>query len=98
MNYLAHAYQPLNEPYFAASTALPDRMSVIDRQNRARRQDAEPITSDPTRWDAPHGNARHNRAFMHTPPFKRRAPVAPFRIFTPNSHTKLALCHVHDYN
>lgn len=47
VNYLAHAYEHLNEPYFAAGTALPDWMSVIDRKNRARRQYAEPITSDP---------------------------------------------------
>ncbi|MFN3193537.1 MAG: hypothetical protein ACE361_23695 [Aureliella sp.] len=42
MNYLAHAYRFLDEPYFAAGTALPDWMSVIDRKNRARRQYAEP--------------------------------------------------------
>lgn len=49
MNYLAHAYQHLDNPYFAAGTGLPDWMSVIDRKNRARRQYAEPITqhSDP---------------------------------------------------
>ncbi len=45
MNYLAHAYQHLGDPYFAAGTALPDWMSVIDRPNRARRQYAEPITA-----------------------------------------------------
>lgn len=47
MNYLAHAYRFLHDPYFAAGTALPDWMSVIDRKNRARRQFAEPITQDP---------------------------------------------------
>lgn len=49
MNYLAHAYQYLDQPYFAAGTALPDWMSVIDRKNRARRQYAEPVVehSDP---------------------------------------------------
>lgn len=46
MNYLAHAYQFLNDPYFAAGTALPDWMSVIDRKNRARRQFALPVTDD----------------------------------------------------
>ncbi|MEM8733862.1 MAG: hypothetical protein AAGG44_06565 [Planctomycetota bacterium] len=45
MNYLAHAYQFLDEPFFAAGTALPDWMSVIDRKNRARRQYAEPVTT-----------------------------------------------------
>lgn len=44
MNYLSHAYRFLDDPYFAAGTALPDWMSVIDRKNRARRQFAEPVT------------------------------------------------------
>ncbi len=44
MNYLAHAYQHLADPHFAAGTALPDWLSVIDRKNRARRQYAEPLT------------------------------------------------------
>lgn len=44
MNYLAHAYLHLDDPYFAAGTALPDWMSVIDRKNRARKQYAEPVT------------------------------------------------------
>lgn len=47
MNYLAHAYLHLHEPYFAAGTALPDWMSVIDRKNRARQKYAEPVTEDP---------------------------------------------------
>jgi len=53
LNYLAHAYQHLDDPYFVAGTALPDWMSVIDRKNRPRRQYAEPIVghSDP-RFDA----------------------------------------------
>lgn len=46
MNYLAHAYQHLDRPYFAVGTALPDWMSVLDRKNRARRQFAEPVTQD----------------------------------------------------
>lgn len=46
MNYLAHAYLHLDRPYYAAGTALPDWMSVIDRKNRARRQFAEPIADD----------------------------------------------------
>ncbi len=47
LNYLAHAYQHLHTPYFAAGTALPDWMSVIDRKNRARRQYAEPVVTHP---------------------------------------------------
>lgn len=46
MNYLAHAYRFLDDPYFVAGTALPDWMSVIDRKNRARRRFAEPVTED----------------------------------------------------
>jgi len=45
VNYLAHAYRHLSDPYFAAGTALPDWMSVVDRKNRARRQYAEPVTT-----------------------------------------------------
>lgn len=49
LNYLAHAYLHLDDPYFAAGTGLPDWMSVVDRKNRARRQYAEPVAehSDP---------------------------------------------------
>lgn len=46
LNYLAHAYRHLDRPYFAAGTALPDWMNVIDRKNRARRQFAEPVLQD----------------------------------------------------
>jgi hypothetical protein len=46
VNYLAHAYLHLDRPYFAAGTALPDWMSVLDRKNRARRQFAEPVAED----------------------------------------------------
>ncbi|MFK7736015.1 MAG: hypothetical protein AB8B50_08310 [Pirellulaceae bacterium] len=43
MNYLAHAYLHFDDPYFAAGTALPDWMSVLDRKNRARQRYAEPV-------------------------------------------------------
>ena len=46
VNYLAHAYRFIDRPLFAAGTALPDWMNVIDRKNRARRQYAEPILLD----------------------------------------------------
>lgn len=46
MNYLAHAYRFLDRPFFAAGTALPDWMNVVDRKNRARRQYAEPVLLD----------------------------------------------------
>jgi hypothetical protein len=41
MNYLAHGYQYVDDPYFLAGTALPDWMSVLDRRNRARSQAAQ---------------------------------------------------------
>lgn len=47
MNYLAHAYRFLDRPLFAAGTALPDWMNVVDRKNRARQQYAEPVLLDP---------------------------------------------------
>ena len=47
MNYLSHAFRHLDRPYFAAGTALPDWMSLLDRKNRARRQYAEPVIDDP---------------------------------------------------
>lgn len=36
MNYLAHAYQYLHDPYFATGTAVPDWLSVVDRRVRLR--------------------------------------------------------------
>lgn len=47
MNYLAHAFRYLDEPMYAAGTALPDWMNVINRKNRARRRFAEPVLHDP---------------------------------------------------
>jgi hypothetical protein len=47
VNYLAHAYRFLDRPLFAAGTALPDWMNVVDRKNRARQQFAQPVLSDP---------------------------------------------------
>jgi hypothetical protein len=40
VNYLAHGYRFVDDPYFLAGTALPDWMSVLDRRNRARSQSA----------------------------------------------------------
>jgi len=36
MNYFAHGYAFLDDPYFLAGTAVPDWLSVIDRRMRAR--------------------------------------------------------------
>lgn len=47
MNYFAHAYRFLDDPYFAAGTGVPDWLSVADRKVRVRRKHAEPLTEDP---------------------------------------------------
>jgi hypothetical protein len=44
MNYFAHALPFLDEPYFAAGTAVPDWLSVVDRRVRVRRRHAEAFT------------------------------------------------------
>lgn len=43
MNYLAHALRYLDRPWFAAGTAVPDWLSVADRQVRVRSRILEPI-------------------------------------------------------
>lgn len=45
MNYLAHALPHLDRPYFAAGTALPDWLSVVDRKVRLRPRLLEPHLS-----------------------------------------------------
>jgi hypothetical protein len=49
MNYFAHALPFLDKPYFAAGTAVPDWLSVVDRQVRVRSKHAEPLlaSADP---------------------------------------------------
>lgn len=47
MNYFAHAFQRLDDPYLVAGTAVPDWLSVADRQCRVRRRTAEPWLADP---------------------------------------------------
>lgn len=49
MNYFAHGYRYINEPYFLAGTAVPDLLSAFDRKVRARSNLAEPFTEDPNR-------------------------------------------------
>ena len=41
VNYLAHAYRFLDNPYTVAGVALPDWLSVVGRQYRARRNAAK---------------------------------------------------------
>lgn len=47
MNYFAHAYPFLDDPYFAAGTGVPDWLTVVDRQVRVRLRHAEPFADDP---------------------------------------------------
>ncbi|MBX9789169.1 MAG: hypothetical protein K2Y37_09670 [Pirellulales bacterium] len=46
MNYLAHAWQFLDDPYFAAGTALPDWLGAVDRRVRLRNRHVEPHVAD----------------------------------------------------
>ncbi|NLX57397.1 MAG: hypothetical protein GXY58_20015 [Planctomycetaceae bacterium] len=47
MNYFAHGYQFIEDPYFLSGTAVPDWLAVIDRRVRARARLARPWTADP---------------------------------------------------
>lgn len=46
MNYLAHARRFLSDPYFAAGTAVPDWLGVVDRKLRVRSPKALPWIDD----------------------------------------------------
>jgi hypothetical protein len=41
MNYFAHGYRFLDDPYFLAGTAVPDWLSAVDRRVRVRPKEAE---------------------------------------------------------
>ncbi len=41
MNYFAHGRRFVHDPYFLAGTAVPDWLTVVDRQVRARQKHAE---------------------------------------------------------
>lgn len=46
MNYFAHALPFLDAPYFAAGTAVPDWLSVVDRRVRLRQRHLEGFLED----------------------------------------------------
>ena len=47
MNYFAHGYRFLDNPYFLAGTAVPDWLGVVNRRVRAHRARAErPFAAD----------------------------------------------------
>lgn len=52
MNYFAHALLHLDRPYFVAGTAVPDWLSVADRQVRLRPRQLEPWLDDADRVQA----------------------------------------------
>jgi hypothetical protein len=49
MNYFAHGYAFLDDPYFLVGTAVPDWLSVIDRRMRARSKRARQFVEDKDR-------------------------------------------------
>ena len=46
MNYFAHGYCYLDDPYFVAGTAVPDWLNVIDRKMKARSKSAIRFVND----------------------------------------------------
>ena len=46
MNYFAHALPFLDQPYFVAGTAVPDWLTVADRESRLRSRQAERFQHD----------------------------------------------------
>jgi len=46
MNYYAHGYRFIHDPYFLVGTAVPDWLSIVNRRVRARERLAEPWTAD----------------------------------------------------
>lgn len=69
MNYFAHGYRFVDNPYFLAGTALPDWLNVVDRQVRVRRKraleftaDADPRTAELARGIVQH---HHDDAWFH---------------------------------
>lgn len=47
MNYFAHGYAYVDDPWFLAGTAVPDWLNVSDRGVRVRARQAHPWTDDP---------------------------------------------------
>ena len=46
MNYFAHGFLFVHDPYVLAGTAVPDWLSVVDRGVRVRQRQAEPFVND----------------------------------------------------
>jgi hypothetical protein len=67
MNYFAHAYPFLDDPYFAAGTGVPDWLSVVDRRVRVRPKRAEAFVedADPCVASVARGVLQHVRDDLH---------------------------------
>ncbi|NQT40121.1 MAG: hypothetical protein HQ581_21700 [Planctomycetes bacterium] len=61
MNYFAHAYRYLDDPYFMAGTGVPDWLSVVDRRVRVRRRHVEEFLekANPTESAVARGILQH---------------------------------------
>jgi hypothetical protein len=62
MNYFAHGYRYVDDPYFLAGTAVPDWLGAVDRRCRVRPQEAEAASDHPDEILArvARGVARHH--------------------------------------
>ena len=67
MNYFAHARPFLDDPYFAAGTAVPDWLAVVDRSTRVRAKDTLPFleAEDPITAAVARGLLQHLRDDRH---------------------------------
>lgn len=70
MNYFAHGYRYVDDPYYLAGTAVPDWLSVVDRRVRVRPREAEAAAAhaDPILARVARGVTRHHAddARFHT--------------------------------
>ncbi len=62
VNYLAHAYRFLDSPYVVAGVALPDWLSVVGRQYRARANTAKTVILDIEQIHSVVGKANRSQA------------------------------------
>lgn len=46
MNYFAHGYRLIDEPYRLAGASIPDWLNVVDRAVRVRKRQADPFQAD----------------------------------------------------
>lgn len=63
MNFLAHGYRYLDQPYVVAGVAVPDWLTVVDRKIRAKSKYAEPmlLSDDEATREIAWGIMQHHR-------------------------------------